>query len=273
MLLLFDVGGTKLRVAVSQNGTALDRTKIIPTPSLYADGLKHLQTLAEELSARGQITALSGALAGSFDRNHDALLNGENISDWVGKPLRHDLERIFGVSVTLENDAGAACLGEALYGAGRGYEIVAYLTVSTGIGGSRVVSGKIDAAAMGLEPGNQIIDAGRNFIPDWGVHRLMDVSGRALEQFFRKHPAEITDPSVWQRVAEVLAIGINNTIVYWSPDIIVIGGSVMASIPLDYVEERVRDLRKGFPRSPLLVRAKLGDSAGLWGALARAQQT
>ncbi|MEK7099268.1 MAG: ROK family protein [Patescibacteria group bacterium] len=273
MLILFDVGGTNTRIAVSHDGTALDHTKIVPTSPLYADGLKHLQTLAEELAAGGTITAVSGVLAGSFDRNHDALLNGENISDWVGKPIRADLERMFGVPVTLENDAGAACLGEALYGAGKGHEIVAYLTVSTGIGGSRVVGGRIDASAIGFEPGNQVIDAGRGFIPGWPVHRLMDVSGKALEKIFQKHPAEIVDAGVWERVADVLAIGVNNTIVYWSPDIIVIGGSVMASIPLDYVEERVRDIRRGFPKSPPLARAALGDTAGLWGALARVRQT
>lgn len=272
MILLFDIGGTKTRVAISRDGATIGEPKIVATPAAFSDGVAALRALADELCAGGRITAVSGALAGSFDRGRTALLNGENIGDWIGKPVRAELERVFGVAVTLENDAGAACLGEARYGAGKGYEIVAYLTVSTGIGGSRVVNGTIDASAMGFEPGDQIIDAGRGFIPDWPVHRLMDISGKSLEKFFKTHPAEITDPIVWQRVADVLAIGVNNTIVYWSPDIIVIGGSVMASIPLDYVEERVREIRTGFPKSPPLVRAALGDSAGLWGALARVKQ-
>lgn len=272
MTLLFDVGGTKMRVAISRDGKTVGEPKIVATPAAFSDGMAALRALADELCAGEHITAVSGALAGSFDRKHAALLNGENISDWIGKPLRAELERMFGVAVTLENDAGAACLGEAIHGAGKGYEIVAYLTVSTGIGGSRVVNGTIDASAVGFEPGDQIIDAGRSFFADWPIHRLKDISGKGLEKFFQKYPAEITDAVIWQRVADVLAIGINNTIVYWSPDIIVVGGSVIASIPLDYVEERVREIRKGFPKSPPLARAALGDSAGLWGVLARVQQ-
>lgn len=272
MILLFDVGGTKMRVAVSRDGVALGEPTIIPTPVSFADGMAALRRIADELFGDGRITAVSGALAGSFDRARTALLNGENIRDWVGKPVRQELERMFGVPVVLENDAAAACLGEAVYGAGKGNEIVAYLTVSTGVGGSRVVNGTIDASAMGFEPGDQIVDAGKSFIPGWPVHRLADISGKGLENFLQKNPAEIGDPRVWERVADVLAIGVNNTIVYWSPDIIVIGGSVMASIPLDYLEERVREIRRGFPQSPPLARAALGDSAGLWGALARVRE-
>lgn len=271
MLLLFDVGGTKMRVVVSRDGTTFGEPKIIPTPASFADGMAALKTLADELSGGERITAVSGALAGSFDRTRTTLLNGENIKDWVAKPVRAELERMFGVPVHLENDAAAACLGEAVYGAGKGKEIVAYLTISTGVGGARVTNGRIDASAMGFEPGDQIIDAGRGFI-DWPVYRLMDISGKGIERIFQKHPTEISDASVWEQVAQVLAIGINNTIVYWSPDIIVIGGSVMESIPLDYVEERVREIRKGFPMSPPLMRSALGDSAGLWGALVRARQ-
>lgn len=271
MLLLFDVGGTKIRVAVSRDGATFGEPKIIATPASFADGMAALKKLTGELSAGERITAVSGALAGSFDRARTTLLNGENIPDWVGKPMRAELEHMFGAPVSLENDAAAACLGEAIYGAGKGKEIVAYLTVSTGVGGARVTNGRIDASAIGFEPGNQIIDAGRGFI-NWPVYRLMDISGRGLERIFQKHPAEIEDVAVWERVAEVLAIGVNNTIVYWSPDIVVIGGSVMESIPLDYVEERVREIRRGFTVSPPLTRTALGDSAGLWGALARAGQ-
>ena len=273
MLLLFDVGGTKMRVAVSRDGTALDRTKIIATPPAFSEGMAQIQVLAEELAEGDAITAVSGGLAGSFDRSHNTLLNGENISDWVGRPIRTALEDMFRVPIFLENDAAAACLGEAVYGAGKDKEIVAYLTISTGVGGARVTQGRIDASAMGFEPGDQIIDAGKGFIPAWPVYRLKDISGKSLGKIFQKNPAQIADAGVWERVADVLAIGVNNTIVYWSPDIIVIGGSVMDSIPLDCVEERVRDIRKGlFPTSPPLAHAALGDAGGLWGAIARARQ-
>ena len=59
----------------------------------------------------------------------------------------------------LANDSDLDGLGEATVGAGKGFNIVAYITVSTGIGGVRIVGGKIDVSTYGFEPGHQIIDA------------------------------------------------------------------------------------------------------------------
>ncbi|MEK7541334.1 MAG: ROK family protein [Patescibacteria group bacterium] len=274
MFLLFDIGGTNTRVAVSRDHETVGAVRVVATPPVFGDGLRVLKGIADELCPEGGVTAVAGGLAGSLDRERTMLLNGENIADWVGRPVREELERIFRAHpVYLENDAAMACLGEAVYGVGKDKEIVAYLTVSTGVGGARVVRGRIDASAFGFEPGFQIIDAGSSWIPGWGGRRLRDfASGKGLEKAFRKNPAEITDGAVWEQVAEALAIGINNTIVYWSPDVIVVGGSVMASVPLERVSEKAREIRKEFPHSPAVVRSAMGDAAGLWGALARARQ-
>jgi len=53
---------------------------------------------------------------------------------------------------------------------------------------------------------------------------------------------------------------------------VVLGGAVMESISFERVENYVKELRSPFPQNPLIVRAALGDAAGLWGALARAGQ-
>src|SRR5438094_6194221 len=51
--------------------------------------------------------------------------------------------------VQVENDANAAALGEALFGAGQGARVVCYFTVSTGIGGGVVVDGQVFHGAGG----------------------------------------------------------------------------------------------------------------------------
>jgi len=60
--------------------------------------------------------------------------------------------------VFIENDASIVGLGEAVSGAGMGEEIVVYITVSTGVGGTRIVSGEIDEHAYGFEPGHELIN-------------------------------------------------------------------------------------------------------------------
>ena len=58
----------------------------------------------------------------------------------------------------IANDTAVVGLGEAHRGAGIGYNIVTYITVSTGVGGTRIVDGRIDRRIYGFEPGHQTID-------------------------------------------------------------------------------------------------------------------
>ncbi|MCL4366232.1 hypothetical protein M1437_03325, partial [Patescibacteria group bacterium] len=55
--------------------------------------------------------------------------------------------------------------------------------------------------------------------------------------------------------------------VLWYPDIIVLGGSVTQSIPLEKVATYLKQFLTIFPQPPQLVRGTLGDDAGLYGAL------
>ena len=50
---------------------------------------------------------------------------------------------LVGAPVFLENDANVAALGEAVYGAGKGYELALYVTIGSGIGGGLVIKNEI----------------------------------------------------------------------------------------------------------------------------------
>jgi len=97
------------------------------------------------------------------------------------------------------------------------------------------------------------------------------VSGRALQEKTGKHPKEITDLAVWDNHAWLLAVGLNNIIVEWSPNCVVLGGSMITgdpSIPLDKTEKYLKEILKIFPQIPTIKKAELGDFGGLYGALA-----
>ncbi|MEK7090785.1 MAG: ROK family protein, partial [Patescibacteria group bacterium] len=159
-----------------------------------------------------------------------------------------------------------AGLSEAVRGAGNGKEIVAYITVGTGVGGARIVNGAIDANAMGFEPAYQIIDADGTMIPG---HRRLGryISGAALEERYGTAPAEIKDPAIQEKLSLWLAIGLNNMIVHWSPDVVVLGGPVMNIIPIKRVRFHLQKTLKSFMQPPPVKGALLGDTGGLYGAL------
>lgn len=250
MYLLFDIGGTKTRITTS-DGQTVNQPTIVSTPQEY-----NLGEFKQFKSQKPQ--AIAGGVAGPLNHDRTKLENSLQLPNWINKPLKQDLEKIFEAPVYLENDAALAGLGEAIHGAGKGYSIVAYLTISTGVGGVKIVDGKIDKNIHGFEPGQMMIEGGR----------LADlISSMGLEKKYAVKPEEIKDEAVWEKTAEYLAQGLNNIIIGWSPEIVVLGGGVMNSISLDKVTLHLKKIMNVFPDIPLLVKAKLGDSSGLYGSL------
>lgn len=272
MYLVFDVGGTNMRVAVSSDGKTLSSTKIVPTPKDFEQGIQALKQTADELSGGQKIQSLAGGLAGPLDKDKTMLVKSPHIGGWVNKPFTKELEKALEAPVHLENDADLATLGEALFGVGVGKNIVVYLTISTGVGGGRVVNKQIDTNALGFEPGHQIIVTFGEPCNCGGKGHLESyVSGSGLERIYGQKAEDITDPKIWDQVTKYLAIGLNNTIVHWSPDIVILGGSVMKSVDLEEVKKYLKEYLTIFPAPPEITRAKLGDQAGLFGALSLLQ--
>ncbi|MBI3103723.1 ROK family protein [Candidatus Daviesbacteria bacterium] len=268
MNLVFDIGGTNMRIATSLDGKTLSTAKTVPTPQDFDEGVRTIKQIADELAAGQKIAGVAGGLAGPLDKDKTMLIKSPHIESWIGKDFKQELQQILNAPVSLENDADLAALGEATSGVGAEKEIVAYLTISTGVGGGRVVNKKIDINALGFEPGHQIIVADGAPCDCGGKGHLESyVSGSGLERIYGKKSADITDPQIWDQVAKYLAVGLNNTIVHWSPDIVILGGSVMKSVDLEQVKKYLKEYLTIFPTPPEIVQAKLGDQAGLFGAL------
>lgn len=260
-----------MRVGVSGDGKTVAEKKIITTPQRYKEGISELTKSAQELAKGEAVQAVAGGIAGVLSRDKSQLAFAPNLADWVGKPLQKDLSKALGVEVRLENDAALAGLGEAVAGAGQGYDIVVYLTISTGVGGARIVRKTIDERAVAFEPGQQIIDAGGALCPECAEPRTLEnyVSGAAVAKRYGQAVTDIVDPAVWDMLAHRLAIGLNNTIVHWSPDIVVLGGGMMkpGGIQLARVQYYLEEVATVKQMIPKLAVATLGDESGLQGAL------
>ncbi|MEN9920809.1 MAG: hypothetical protein RL538_702 [Candidatus Parcubacteria bacterium] len=269
---LFDIGGTKTRVAISSDLKTLDKVESFKTPAAFADGMKKMTETIKTLTSE-KPKMIAGGVRGLLNEEKTAIQNDAPLSKWVGKSIVDALHKEFNCPVFLENDAAIAGLGEAVYGAGKGLDIVAYHTVSTGVGGVKIENGQIDHASVGFEPGKQILDIDRTILGADIEPTLENlVSGTAIELRFGMKPYEIPQSDVlWDELAEYLAQGMRNTILYWSPEAIVIGGSMVIGDPkieIDAIRKYTVQLVENFEVAPLITTAKLGDEAGLYGGMA-----
>ncbi len=271
-----DIGGTKTRIA-KKDGDSFFEPVIIETPKDYSDALK---VITDEIKKVGResISKIIMGLPGILNKEKTGLYNSTNLGKWVGKNIKSDLiEKTGAREVVLENDTALVGLGEAVYGAGKGNSIVAYVTVSTGVGGVRIVNGGIDVARYGFEPGHQIIDADGSLCPEChlvshvGVGHLDNmVSGKAMQEKTGKSPKENSGEAIWNAYARHLAVGLHNTIVHWSPDVVVLGGSMIVGDPaidVQKVTQNLEELLHLYPEIPVIKKAELGDFGGLYGGL------
>jgi predicted NBD/HSP70 family sugar kinase len=270
--IVFDIGGTKTRVGISSDLQSLDTVESFKTPASFSDGVKKIADTVEKLT-KEKPKGFAGGIRGLLSEEKDGIDNDSVLNKWAGKSLTKELQKYHNVPVFLENDAAIAGLGEAVFGAGKGLDIVAYHTVSTGVGGAKIENGEIDHASIGFEPGKQILDIDRTVLGADIEPTLENlVSGAAIEQRFGVKPYEIPQSDVlWDELAEYLAQGLRNTILYWSPDVIVIGGSMVIGDPkieIDKIRKYAVEALNNFQIAPLITEAKLGDEAGLYGGMA-----
>jgi glucokinase len=179
-----------------------------------------------------------------------------------------------------------AGLAEALFGAGRGFSPVFYMTVGSGIGGGLVIDGEIyrgcgrGAAEVGhLRPVYPLTptphdDILEHFASGWGIGRAAGTTGQTVADAARRgDPAAL---AVLDRAAQALAEGICSVVKLLCPRRVIIGGGVslvgeeLFFQPVRrYVTERGMAALAGLTE---IVPAALGEEVVLHGALALARR-
>lgn len=238
----------------------------------------------------GLIDSKNGVVvfAGNLNLSYYSL--GDAVSEKVGLPVR------------LTNDANAAALGEAKFGAGKKYDNSILVTLGTGIGGGIVIDGKIfeGGKSAGAEIGHMVIERGGRFCT-CGRRGCFEAycSARALENDTREAMEDDTGSAMWKtytndtvsgktafeymdvdrtakkvadRYINYLACGLTNLAALFRPQAIMIGGGVSAqgtrlTEPLQKLVNA--ELFGGTEYAPVeIVSAKLGHKAGAYGAAA-----
>lgn len=261
MNIVCDIGGTNMRVASIVHDQVANIHKI-KTPADPKEGISSFLALAKECAAGGHIDRVVGCFAGKIDNG--VISGAHNLSQWNGTNINAELSEVLNANVEIINDAELVGLGEACSGAGRGSNIVAYITVSTGVGGALIHSGTIAAAEW----------VGGILVHGTELESL--ISGTAVRKRFGMDPKDLANIEARNMLADELAEGLHSIATRWNPEVIVLGGSMMVGInpiPLERVQEATKHLfdTAAIP-SPRIAKAELGDTGGLQGALARIKQ-
>jgi glucokinase len=291
-----DIGGTKIAVGmVNDDGDVLARAQEPTDPERYSTGLDRIAHMLRETAAKAgvELTGIGIGSTGPVDPIRGEFGDVDFLPGWRGKNPVKDLAQIFNVRVALENDGDAAALAEAGWGAGRNRTRLIYITVGTGIGGGIVLDGKLYRGVDGAHPevGHQVIDpsgppcscgfrgcweslaAGPAMVawvethaPPGYLHRPGITAKRICE--LAQQEDEIAQQAV-EHEGYYLGLGLANLINLFTPDAIVLSGSVMKSAPLflNRIREVIRDGCRFVPAEKTeLTLASLGDDTNLIGA-------
>lgn len=274
MYLLGDIGGTKTRLIFCKSKKDLkqQRLKIFSTPQNYREFLKSLKNFVNSNFHFLKKTrkAVFG-FAGVFDEKKEKLIYAPNLKDYENRNLKKDLERILNCEVILENDAALAGIGEGNFGVGKNFDVFGYLTLSTGVGGVKIVKARtdannktrIDANSFGFEPGHSFIflSNGEEIVP---VEIEELIGGKNIEKIFGKKPEMIKDKKFWLGIERLLSVFLINTALFWSVEAIIIGGGMIKSLNI----KRLRFYFKKFQPFRIktkILKSKLDDLSSIYG--------
>ena len=199
-----DIGGTKVAAGlVNAEGEILARNRTpMLTTGAPSNGLAAVSTairgLFTDASSQNQIAAIGICAPGPLNPKTGVIINPPNLPLWHNYALAEEMHRVYNVSIRVDNDANAAALAEAKWGAGRGYRNIFYATVGTGIGtgiilDGRIFHGKTGAAAegghLGIDYNGPLCNCGKRGC----IEGLC--SGPAIAKRARERLAESKTPS------------------------------------------------------------------------------
>lgn len=311
LVIAMDIGGTSIRVALVDLQMNIQARNAQPTCAQEGAAgamdriIETVQVMVSSVSP-GRLKGIAVATAGPIDPVRGIILNPPSLPTWRHVPLKDRLKAAFGLRVWVEHDADMAALGEHRFGAGRGYDRLVYLTVSTGIGGGVILDGKLlrGAKVSAAELGHIVIDpngppcncggkghveamASGTAIARMAAERLRKGEPSTLLDRCGNDPARVTARMVAEeaRAGDALARGIMHEagtnlglavvslIHIFDPDVIVIGGGVsnagellLAPVREAIAERAMRDFRD----RARIVQSALGDNSGILGVAALA---
>lgn len=266
LILAVDIGGTKIAAGlVTSAGKILSSSRVPMIANRSAAAgfsavCDAIETVLQDGKPR-EIRAVGVSAPGWIDSHSGMVISAANLPCWRNFPLARKIAKHFSLPVKIANDAKAAALAEAVWGAGRGFRDVFYATLGTGVGTGLVIDGRIYSGRRGPagEGGHITIDfrgprcpcgkfgCAEMYISGPAIARnaqqrlkeksmrhslLLELAGGKVSAVKTEHVAEAAKKSdalarqVLAETAERAAIWLGTIMDLLEPEIIVIGGGL-----------------------------------------------
>jgi glucokinase len=299
-----DIGGTKLSAGlVYPDGRIHDKITVFDHTDMDEMAVVTLVTdlvmklLSSNNLVESDLAGIGLGFPGHVRYRDGITITTSNLNGFKNFPLREKIAKNFSVPVKLDNDANAQAFCEFKFGAGRGYDDLIFLTISTGIGAGIILNRKVYRGLTGTagEFGHTIVDPQSEYICTCGNRGcLMGIAcGLTLPYRFRKMIQEgmktnlqiddgklikqgldSNDPvskAIVAECADYIGIGVYNIFQVFNPPIVILGGGLInfGDFYFNRIKTKFYELARDMIFDPIeIVRSEAEADAGLIGAAA-----
>lgn len=247
-----DIGGTSIK-----HGILDENIKFITSSEIATEAQKGGKNILEKVinivSEYKKEYTLSGiciSTAGMVDCEKGEIIHASDlIPNYTGTQIKKTLEDIFSIPCEVENDVNCAGLAEYFSGSAKGTSISLCLTIGTGIGGSIIINDRVFHGFSGsaCEVGymnmfkSKFEDLGATSILVKKVAKLKNCSENHIDGKLIFEMAKNNDEDCIKAIDEmvdILGMGIANICYVINPEVVVLGGGIMAQ--KDYLYDKIR---------------------------------
>jgi glucokinase len=291
-VLAFDVGGTDLKAGlVDTAGNVLGlRRRATPHDPLRPGEaiLDAVEALASEFAAEFPAHPAKAAcivVPGIVDSDTGVGIYSANLG-WRNFPFGEKAAQRLGLPVSFGHDVSTAAEAEFRFGAARDFRNVVVMVVGTGIAAAVISDGDpVRAGGFAGELGHALVPD-----PDGPGHTILEAVGSAgaiarrysdkagtpragaREVLERATAGDALAARIWADAVDALAFSLSQCVSIIGTEAVVVGGGLAEAGEglLQPLRSRLDELLD-FQRRPIIMRAQLGQDAGLLGAAMRAR--
>lgn len=237
-----DIGGTAIKYGLMREDGEILTSDEMKTEA-YKGGpaiLEKVEGIVEQYSKDAKISGVCISTAGMVDiEKGEIFYSAPLIPNYIGTKFKATIEEKFHIPCEVENDVNCAGLAEYVSGASKDSKIALMLTIGTGIGGCAVLDGKVFRGFSGsaCEVGYMHM-YGSDFqtlgaasiltrkVAEWKNELEIDWNGKRIFEEAKKGD-ELCVRAIDEMV-DVLGQGISNICYVLNPEVVVLGGGIMA---------------------------------------------
>jgi len=303
-----DIGGTSIKgCAVDDTGKTYDKFSMpvdytCSQEAIISDLILLVEVYIKQNDFVGKIAGIGLGIPGSIDTVNGVVTYSNNLK-WENLEIVKMFKEKFDLPISITNDANAAALGEATFGAGKGHKDVVMITLGTGVGSGIICNGKIYEGlnGKGAEIGHSSLIYNSDILCTCGrrgcfemyasATALIRQTKEAMENnkqsllwkvaekegkingkvaFEAEAMGDQTAKRVVDKYVEYLCEGLLNICNIFRPEIILLSGGIanQGENLLKRIEPYLEKYEYGFPRSPKtdIKIASLGYESGMIGA-------